>query len=212
MFTPRSINNYASTLNHLRNYITTPSNMTFNIFVALLDNQIIDSYTYRLLKKEWNKIQYEQDELGASHMTNYEEFNYHMNKMIKQAWNWCYTIGTFPVPEGQVKVLLKCRQKIQSKYIHVIAYQNDTVFEIENGSGILYSNLNKVISMCILLNKLNQCRKCRVVSVNVSSAGYCTTCQNKAASIIQIAWRECISNPKYNICCQRLLKEFENLL
>lgn len=203
---------YATTIQTLQNYITTPSTMTFNIFSALLDNQIIDSFTYRQLKKEWNKIQYTQDEVGRSHMTNYEEFIYHMNKLIKQEWNWHYTIGTFPIPNGQVKLLLKCHHKIENKYIHVVAYNNDSAFEIENSSGILYSNLKKVISLCTLLNKLNQCKKCHVVSVNISMIGYCHACQNKAAITIQAAWRQCISNPKYNICHQRLLREFSDLI
>lgn len=203
---------YSQVINHLQNYITTPSIMTFNIFSALLDNQIIDSFTYRQLKREWNKIQYIQDDVGASYMTNYEEFNYHMNKLIKKEWNWHFTIGTFPIPDGQVKVLLKCRQNIEKKYIHVVAYQNDTEFEIESNYGIVYSNLKKVIALCNLLNRLNQCKKCRVISVNVSSLGYCPMCQNKAAALIQTAWRECISNPEYNICRQRLLKEFTDLL
>lgn len=203
---------YSTLLNNLQNYLTTPSIMTFNIFSALLDNQIIDAFTYRQLKKEWNKIQYIKDEVGASYMTNYDEFNYHMNKLIKQCWNWHYTIGTFPIPDGQVKVLLSCRQNIKSKYIHVLAYQNDTAFEVENDHGILYSNLDKIIALCNLLNRLNQCKKCRIVSVNVSTLGYCLACQNKSATVIQVAWRECISNPEYNICSQRLMKEFTELL
>lgn len=35
--------------------------------------------------------------------------------------------------------------------------------------------------------------------------------KNNATSLIQIAWKECISNPSKTICRRRLLKEFEQL-
>lgn len=200
-------------VSRLKNYVSTPSLLTFNIFAALFDNNIIDSTTYRMLKKEWNKIQYIQDELGASHMTHYEEFTYHLNKLIKKEWNWHYTIGSFPIPNGTVKVLLKCCGNILNKQIHILAYQNETIFEIERrDKGMLYRGFESAQELCRLLNKLNQCKNCRIVSVNIGGLGYCQPCRNKAATVIQMAWRECISNPDYYICRKRLMEEFNGLV
>ena len=35
--------------------------------------------------------------------------------------------------------------------------------------------------------------------------------QNMACSLVQQQWRECVSNPKYTVCRNRLLKEFEEI-
>jgi hypothetical protein len=202
---------FTKTIYHLDKYTFNPELLTFHIFIALLDHNIIDHFTFRRLKKQWNQIQYIQDEIGASQMTNYQEFVWHMNKLIKKEWNWNYNIGIFSIPNGIVRVFLRCKNNIKYKFIDILAYDNNTTFQIENESGIIYKGIEDAKSYCSILNKLNQCKKCRIVSLKVSSEGYCVTCQNIAASSIQTAWRECISNPEYYICRKRLQQEFDEL-
>lgn len=204
--------NFDKTISKLNEYYNNPTIINYHIFVALLDNKIIQNNLYHFLKRLWSKIEYKLDETGSSMLSNYEEFNYNLNKLIDNKWNWYYTVGTFETPQDTIKVILKCNKNIYNKFIYITGYGNESSFEIENKNGLQYNNIKKVISACTFLNKLNQCKKCRIVSVNISTNGYCKECKNKAATIIQNQWRECISNPDYNICKKRLLQEFSNLI
>ena len=199
------------TINRLEDYYNNPEKMAYHIFAALLEHRIIPMNVFTFIKRLWSKIQYSLDETGESQMTNYQEFNYNLNKLIDNKWSWFYQVGSFQTPQATIKVHLKCDKDVYRKQIHIIGYGNTSVFQIENTSGVQYQNIKKAISACHFLNKLNQCQKCRIVSVNVSPNGFCEYCRNKAAFVIQSRWRECISNPEYNICRKRLLNEFQDM-
>jgi hypothetical protein len=219
-------------IHSLKTYNETPEVIMYDVLKGLLSNEIIDNVTYETFKKRWTKIKhYAEDEMDPV-STFYQQYIYDLENSMYQNFNWNYEIGRFALPKNNYGIVsLSCNGTIGTKMIsikvvpmtvklqkesnHVKLFvngnNNETKICIESSTTINYNNIRKCIKVCETLHLLNSCKKCDKTVIFTTDYEYCPDCLNNAAQKIQCQWRECIANPKYNVCYTRLMKEFDYL-